>query len=309
MKIVTVTLNPAFDMHCYVENFQPFHENLARISACEAGGKGVNISRALTSCGVENTAIVVVGEENGGAFLKNIEADGMRFDAIEVVGRIRENITLHTNDAPETRISFSGFCVDDGLLETVERCILEAATEETILTFTGRNPEGISIDATKKLLGRLKSAGLKIVIDSRSFTKEDLIEASPWLIKPNEEEISAYTDVEVNDIDSAKKAAETLRAKGIENVMISLGARGAVLSTAEGCFFANAPELQPLSTIGAGDSSIGGFCAAVKEGKNYRDALRYAVSYGSAACMTEGTRPPRAEDVSDLLGKVIVEKI
>ena len=68
MNIVTLTLNPAFDIHCYAQDFQPFHENLARITANDAGGKGVNISRALTVNGVENTALVVLGEENGDSF-------------------------------------------------------------------------------------------------------------------------------------------------------------------------------------------------------------------------------------------------
>ena len=309
MKIITVTLNPAFDMHCFAENFQPFHENLARITACEAGGKGVNISRALTSCGVDNTALVVIGEENGDSFLKNLAADGMNVCSIAWTGRIRENITLHTDNAPETRISFSGFNADDSLLERVEAELEKIAESGDILTFTGRNPEGVSLSATKAMLGRLKARGVRIVIDSRSFGKEDLIEARPWLIKPNEEEISMYTDIAVTDFESAKTAARALREKGIENVMISLGARGAMLDSAEGCFVAHAPKINALSTIGAGDSSIGGFCAAAKLGLPFAEMLRYAVSYGSAACMTEGTRPPKAEAVRELLGRIKVEKI
>ena len=111
MNIITVTLNPAFDMHCYTEDFQPFHENLAKITACEAGGKGINISRALTVNGVDNVALAVVGEENEEAFIKSLRADKMDVRSIRWSGRIRENITLHTNNAPETRISFSGSAI------------------------------------------------------------------------------------------------------------------------------------------------------------------------------------------------------
>ena len=108
MKIITITLNPAFDVHCFSENFRPYHENLAKITASEAGGKGVNISRALTVCGTENLAFVVLGEENGDGFARAMSADGMTYRTISVAGRIRENITLHTDHADETRISFSG---------------------------------------------------------------------------------------------------------------------------------------------------------------------------------------------------------
>ena len=306
MKIVTLTLNPAFDIHCYTENFQPYHENLAQITANDAGGKGVNISRALTVNGVENTALVVLGEENAESFRKSLTADHIPFREITVTGRIRENITLHTNNAPETRISFAGFTANDLLIDTVEAELNTLLEHGDILTFTGRNPDGVSLDRVKTMLIKLRDRGVKIVLDSRSFGKQDLIDVRPWLIKPNEEEIGMYTDIHVKDFSDAKAAAEALRSTGIENVMISLGAQGALLACSAGCYTVQAPKIEALSTIGAGDSSIGGFCAAAMEGLDYPDMLCYAVSFGSAACMTEGTRPPKAEDVQKLLRQLDV---
>lgn len=309
MKIVTLTLNPAFDIHCYAENFQPFHENLAQVTTNEAGGKGVNISRALTVNGVENTALVVLGEENGDSFRRAMNADGICFREITVNGRIRENITLHTNNAPETRISFAGFTANDTLIGKVEKILNDLMDNDSILTFTGRNPEGVSMDRVKSMLIGLQKKGVKIVLDSRSFGKQDMIDVHPWLIKPNEEEIGMYTDVVVQDFDSAKQAAEALRATGIENVMISLGSKGAMLCCETGCYMVQAPKINALSTIGAGDSSIGGFCAAAKAGLKYPDMLRYAVAYGSSACMTEGTRPPSPDQVLLFLKQLFVERI
>ncbi len=301
MKIVTLTLNPAFDVHCYAENFQPYHENLARVTAYEAGGKGINISRALTANGVENTALVVLGKENGDGYRRSLMADGISFLEIPVAGRIRKNITLHTDHAPETRISFSGFTADDTLMDEVEARLDGLLDENSILTVTGRNPDGVSMQRIQTMLFAWRERGVKTVVDSRSFGKRDLINARPWLIKPNEEEIGAYTGIEVRDFETAKTAATDLRAQGMENVMISLGARGAVLCCESGCYAVPAPKIKALSTIGAGDSSIGGFCAAAKAGLNGSERLRYAVAYGSAACMTEGTRPPKAEDVARIL--------
>ena len=83
MKIITLTLNPAIDMHCYAENFEPFHENLAKITSTDAGGKGVNISRALTLNGVDNLALVVLGSENGKSF-----ADRLGKSSVGMVNRI-----------------------------------------------------------------------------------------------------------------------------------------------------------------------------------------------------------------------------
>ena len=307
MKIITLTLNPAIDMHCYAENFEPFHENLAKITSTDAGGKGVNISLALTLNGVDNLALVVLGEENGKSFADSLKADGMELAEIYVDGRIRENITLHTNNNPETRISFAGFVATDEIIDKVEEMLCDV-DENTIITLTGSNPKGMTIERVMKMVENFQAKGAKVVIDSRSFSKENLFASKPWLIKPNEEEIGMYTDIEVTDFASAAKAAKQIREQGIENVIIS-SSKGAVLACAEGTFVAYAPKIKVVSTIGAGDSSIAGFIAAAKQGKSYPEMLKNAVAFGSAACMTEGTRPPLASDVAACLSEASVEAI
>lgn len=309
MKIITLTLNPAFDVHCSAEHFEAEHENLAIITEREAGGKGVNISRALTVNKVDNLAILAVGEDNGDDFCRELDKDSMKYSKITLPGRIRENITIHTKDAPETRISFTGFDTDKTLLGLFEEKLAAMIEDGDLVTFTGRVPSGIAMSDVKAFLSRLCAKGAKIVIDSRSFSKDDLVEMHPWLIKPNEEEIAVYLNREVNSFESVLDGAKELFDSGIENVMISLGAEGALLVCAEGCFIARPPRIKALSTIGAGDSSIAGFMAAAADGKSAGDMLRTAVSYGSAACMSAGTRPPMPEDVCDIYGKVSVEKL
>ena len=307
MKIITLTLNPAIDMHCYAENFEPFHENLASITSLDAGGKGVNISRALVENGVDNLALVVLGEENGASFASSLKADGMKLAEIYVDGRIRENITLHTNNAPETRISFSGFVATNALIDKVEELLCDVDSD-TVVTLTGSNPKGITIERVMAMVKNFQAKGAKVIIDSRSFSKDNLFASNPWLIKPNEEEISMYTDIEVTDFASAAIAAKQIRAMGVENVMIS-SSKGAVLACAEGTFVAYAPKIKVASTIGAGDSSIAGFLAAATAGKSYAEMLRNAVAFGSAACTTEGTRPPLADVVASCLADTVVEAI
>ena len=309
MRLYTLTLNPAFDIHCYAENFTPFHENLATIISNDAGGKGVNISRALNCCQVENTAVVVMGRENAESFCRAIEQDGMCVKKILVDGRIRENITLHTNNAPETRISFEGFSADDSLLERAYALLEEEGLQDSIVTVTGRNPMGITMEATKRMIAKLQANGAKIVIDSRSFGRQDLIDCRPWLIKPNEEEIATYADIEGNRFEDVAKAAQILREEGIENVMVSLGAKGAMLCCEDGCFVASAPKVEVLSTIGAGDSSIGGFLAAAAAGEDAAGMLKSAVSYGSASCLSAGTRPPNPQDVAAVKKDIVVKMV
>ncbi len=307
MKLITLTLNPAIDVHCTAEHFEAEHENLAVITEREAGGKGINISRALTLNGVENLAILAVGDVNGEDFCRELDRDGMSYKAITLPGRIRENITIHTKGAPETRLSFTGFDTDNSLLSTFERELLPMLESGDIVTFTGRVPSGVDMSAVKDFLRKIEAKGAKIVIDSRSFEKDDLVEMKPWLIKPNEEEIAVYLNREIDSFDSVLEGAKQLYSEGIQNVMISLGAAGALLVCNEGVIIAKPPKIKALSTIGAGDSSIAGFIAAAATGKSAAEMLRTAVSYGSAACMSTGTRPPKAGDVAEIYEKVTVE--
>lgn len=302
MKIYTITLNPAYDVHAYAEHFAPFHENLAQVTSREAGGKGVNLSRALKNGGTENTAVVVLGKDNCGEFKAELEAAGLDTLLLEKPGRIRENLTLHCADQPETRISFSGFAVDDSLLDEVTALL--AVDTDTIITFTGRVASGMSMDKVKAFLKGLQKKGAKIVLDSKSFSIEDIFEVQPWLIKPNQEEISEYLGCEINTIDDAKDKAKVFADHGVTNVMVSLGEQGAMLLNDGRCYIATPPVINAISTIGAGDSSLAGFIAAAVSGRDSCDCLKNAVTYGTAACLTEGSLPPTAEDIATIYTQV-----
>jgi len=301
MKIITLTLGPAFDMHCHADSLQLDHENLVYMDLCQAGGKGVNISRALVNNGTDNLALLVLGQENASGFLQNLDADGVRYDAITVPGRIRENITIHTGPT-ETRISFPGFRVASDVLPQVEAKLLSLVDENTIVTMTGRTAEGMAMGDVKGMLRKAATKGAKIVVDSRSFTLNDLIDLKPWLIKPNQEEISAYLGREIRSLPETLAEAKALHTAGIANVMISMGGDGALLVCSEGTFIAVPPQVAVKSTIGAGDSAIAGFCACPSE--SAADKLRWAVAYGSAACMAEGTLPPSPQNIASLLENI-----
>ena len=295
MKIYTITLNPAYDVHAYTEHFAPFHENLANVTSREAGGKGVNLSRALKNGGTENTAVIVLGKENCVEFKAELDAAGITTLFLEKPGRIRENLTLHCAEQPETRISFSGFALDDSLLDEVAARL--NVDSDTVITFTGRVASGMTMDKVKAFLKDLQNQGAKIVLDSKSFSIEDIFEVQPWLIKPNQEEISEYLGCEVSTIQDAAQKAQVFADRGITNVMVSLGEQGAILLHDGKCYIAVPPVITAISTIGAGDSSLAGFIAAAQKGENAAECLKNAVAYGTAACLTEGSLPPTAADI------------
>ena len=166
----------------------------------------------------------------------------------------------------------------------------------------------MSMAKVKAFLKSLQAKGAKIVLDSKSFTLEDIFEVSPWLIKPNQEEISEYLNCPIDTIEDAVAKAHIFAEHGVVNTMISLGEQGALLLCDSNCYIATPPMIDAKSTIGAGDSTLAGFVAAAGRGEDAAGCLRNAVTYGTAACLTEGTLPPTAEGIALILPQVTVKK-
>lgn len=295
--IYTVTLNPATDIHYRVPGFAVGRESYADSVLTSCGGKGINVSRALTALGTENEALFL-GDADG-AFLSRIRAEGIRAFAVPTGGHIRENVTIHDPVSGETRISLDTFSVTETEFAAISEALFSRLSAGDTVAFCGRNPKGVEKSAVMDLLKAIKAHGAALVLDSNSFTPEDILDVLPDLIKPNEQELAAFGDF--SDVTST---AERLHEAGIRHVMISLGGDGIVYAGDTGVFRVSAPKITVRSTIGAGDSAIAGFIAAATAGKSARDCVRMAVAAGSAACLTEGTAPPAAETVCEFLKSI-----
>jgi len=305
MNIITLTLNPAFDVHCECERFETGRETLADSVLRGIGGKGINISRALLENGTDCTSLVVLGCENADDFLRGMDACGLSARiTLTLPGRIRENITIHPASGAETRLSFRGFSADASLLDRAASLI--RPDKNTLVTFTGSLPAGVPEESAEVFLQTLEKSGARVVIDSKSVPFAMLRRLKPWLIKPNAEEIAQYLGGE-RTTDELCEIARRLHTDGIANAMISLGADGAILACEEGVYLAKPPKIDARSTIGAGDSMIAGFLSAMDQPAEKR--LRTAIAYGSAACLTEGTNPPKPADIAAILEAVQVDKI
>lgn len=307
MKIITVTLNPAYDFHYQMNELVLYKENYVDHINFSVGGKGINISRALKKNGLENFAYVMLGKENKFELEERLRIEEIGYHAIYCKGRIRENITVHTPGKPETRISLDNFTLDETKLLELEMELLQVIDQDTIVAFSGRIPKGLSREGVIEFLLKLKHTGCYLAVDSSSLTMEDLLEVKPWLIKPNEQEIETLLKKPIKTIEEAKETAEWLHQQGIDMVLISMGPQGACLVTEDSYYIASTPDIQVKSTIGAGDSMIAGFIGAYAQHENLKECLLQGVAYGTAACMVEGTAPPEPEMIKELQDKILIQ--
>ena len=307
MRIITLTFNPAIDIHLKTDKFKICGENFVETVSRENGGKGVNASRALLSAACDNIAIVAVGADNGADFIGSLKKDGVNAIPVWVDGRIRENFTIKSSEG-ETRISFSGFSCGDEIFDEAEKIVGETS-EEDIIAFMGSLPPGTSVSIAIETLKKFRKGGAKIVVDSRSLSFDLIEDIKPWLVKPNEEEAERYFGIFPRDEKVAASISYLMREKGVENAVVSLGKRGAVLTCASGTYYADAPKIDVLSTIGAGDSFIAGFIAGYSAGYDEEKTFKYASAFGAAACMREGTLPPLKKDADKIFEKLSIVKI
>lgn len=304
MNIITLTLNPAIDVHLRADALTPSGYNTAHFVRRDSGGKGINVSRALLAFGAESLCYAVLGEDNAKEFAEPVVRAGIDIVYSTVRGRVRENINLQHSES-ETVIAMQGPALDRSAIDRVERDLSAHVSSDTVLVFSGSLSEGTDKDAVLSLLYKMKSLGARLVIDTRSLSTEEIISLRPYLIKPNEAEALALTGMSADSKERAAEIAIALRNMGCENVLLTLGEDGAALASGDGVFVADAPDITPVSTVGAGDSTIAGFLSSGTRGA---DALALAVAFGSAACLSEGTAPPDPCQIKRLLTEITVKR-
>lgn len=307
MNIITVTLNPAIDVHIGCEKFAPGKDTPYVVLRRDSGGKGVNISRALTYNGYDNLCYVVVGEENAQSFLAPLLELGMRVLRDTVSGSVRENLNIHSPEC-DTVLAGEGVMIDKSTVALMEQQLSPFISSDTYICFSGRITAASDKEAIICAIEKMKNRGAKIILDSRSFNLEDLIRIKPYLIKPNAEEITELTGEPSHTYEQAIRAGMKIFGVAAENILITLGAGGAVYICESGAYILDIPEIKSVSTTGAGDSSIAGFLVGIKLGYNLEDTLKQSMAYGAAACLREGTMPPKSEDIKKLIECVEVEK-
>lgn len=306
MNIITITPNPALDTHLESENFSRGGYNKARIIRRDSGGKGINLSRALAASSVDNSCFMMLGKEGAEGFILPLYNIGMNIEVIYTEGTVRENMNIH-HGGEETVISTDGPAVSAREVAELEQRLMPLVDKDSLVALCGSISEGSDKDAFLSLLYKLKANGARLVIDSKSLSAEEIIPLKPYLIKPNESEAELLTGLRPENLSDAARIAAALRDMGCECVMLTMGELGAVLASPSGIFVASAPRVEAKSTVGAGDSSIAGFLAAIARGEDYPKALARAVAFGASACMEEGSLPPMPENISAMLDVITVK--
>ena len=302
--IVTLTANPSFDRTIALSN-RLERGGVLRADAVleQAGGKGVNISRAAHDAGVETVAVFPAPSDS--PFTVELQQAGLVVRPVQPTGPIRVNLTLSEPDGTTTKINSAGAAADDALLARLRDAVTELAGTAQWIVLAGSLPPGAPDGWYAELAATLAGADAKVAVDTSEgplvALAEHLGHARPDVMKPNAEELALLTggDPAAVEADPAAAAAAARRLvdAGAGAVLATLGGKGAVLATPEGAWRATPPPITVLSTVGAGDSSLFGYVLADLRGAEPAERLRLAVAYGSAAASLPGTTIPAPRHV------------
>jgi 1-phosphofructokinase family hexose kinase len=311
--IVTVTLNAAIDKTLAVPNFRLGRRHRAVEQAAMAGGKGVNVARALRALGQPVIATGVAGGPTGTRIVEHLTEEGILNDFV----RIREESRTSTavvdpTSGEQTEINEHGPHVSEQELELFIDKLLYLAKGAAVCVFAGSLPRGVDAGLYGRLIEEMRRLGVTTVLDSEGEPLLIATRKGPDVVSPNEIEAEGLVGHEFSDEEDRRRAL---------GEMVEMGAREGIMTLADGClavlgdggerrlYRATLEPLEPVSSVGSGDAFLAGFVAARYGDRDTEDCLRFAVACGAESTQHFGAGVVEQREVERLLPEVRVETL
>ncbi len=298
--ILTITVNPSLDKSTSFKGLVPEQKIRCEPPHFDAGGGGINVSKAISRLGGTSLCCFTSGGSAGKMLEDLIASENIETAIIPTKSFTRENlIALEKNSNAQYRFGFPG----PDLTMDEQQKVLDVVRNSSakFVVASGSLNENLSADYYQKIATICKEKNMKFIADTSGEALEKTLETGVYLVKPNVGELAKLAGKERLEADDADDAARNLITSGkAEIVVVSLGPQGAVLVTKEDTFFVPAPNVHKKSTVGAGDSMVGGMVWALSQNKPLKEVIRWGVACGSAATMNDGTQLFKAEDAKRL---------
>ena len=290
--IVTVTLNAALDRTISVPNFQLGHRHRASQGLTLAGGKGINVARALKLLDVPVVATGLAGGRTGTRIVEELTAEAILNDFVRIGDESRTSTAVvDPTDGSYTEINEWGPQVQPEELAMLMEKISYLARAADLVVFAGTLPREVDDSFYAEAVRELNRRNVRSVLDSEGQPLRLGVEAEPFLVSPNQREAESLVGQEFRDDEDCMMALDRIADMGARNVLITSETTSFGLFRADRkrhLFRADAPRVEPVSAVGSGDVLLAAFLAARLPERPYEEALRSAVAAGAASTLEVG---------------------
>ena len=304
--IYTVTLNPALDKTVEIPDFTLDAVNRITTLRTDPGGKGLNVSKVIQKLGGTSTAIGVLGGTTGRRIADAMDALGVRTDFTFVEGETRTNLKVvdparHTN----TDLNEPGLTVTPDVLGSMLAALTAKIQPGDIVVLSGSLPKGAPADTYGVWTAACGKAGARVFLDADGEALRHGLAAKPYLVKPNNHELSRLTGHTLDTADDLLAAARDMIAEGVGRVVVSMGSDGALFVSETGAYRAEGLKVPVGSTVGAGDSMVAALAYAEAQGLDDGHTVMLAVATSAANVMCSGSQAAECSAIYELLPRVI----
>jgi 6-phosphofructokinase 2 len=307
--IATITLNPSLDEYIMVDGLVVDETNRWIRRRRYAGGKGIDVSRAVNEMGGETTAYGFIGGPNGRLLEILLDEEGVIFQFTPIKQETRTNFIISDiKTKHQTLIGAPGPRISKRELERFSRKLNEIKPSPDILVVGGSVPPGAPDNIYYDIIINAKNRGIRTILDVSDQWLIEGVKAKPYLIKPNVHEAEQLLGRKLPNEETIVEAALEILKMGIEIVVISRGKDGIIAASKNHLYTAVPPLVKVRSTVGAGDCTVAGLALRLAHNEPLIEACRLAVAMGAAAVLTPGTELCRRADVERLLPRVEVRR-
>ncbi|WP_373706739.1 1-phosphofructokinase [Neisseria dentiae] len=298
-KFLCVTLNPAIDFTVSLDILQIGAVNRQQAAEQHAAGKGLNVAQILRDLGHEVTVSGFLGNGNAELFRQHFARQGFRDEFVYVDGETRLNVKIAEESGRMTDINGKGFIVGDADKAALSAKIAPLAAEADYVAVCGSLPQQFSPEDLQDLLACLKKANPKLAVDTSGAALAAAVACSPFLIKPNSEELQESFGLAADTTEEQAQALANLP-QSVEHLVLSMGENGVNWWHQGRCLHAGAAPVQVKSTVGAGDTLLAGILHGLASGHSQEETLQTAAALAAHAVSQIGFGIPDNERLSAL---------
>ncbi len=310
IKLATVTLNPAIDWTVSISNFKAGQVNRVEREQSDAGGKGVNVASVLADYGFSLAVTGFLGAENSYLFEQLFSRKKIDDRFVRLAGRTRVGVKIVDEINRETTdLNFPGQAPTEADVAQLFQIVEELAGDCQWFVLAGSLPAGLNPGVYDELVRLIKSKGRAVALDTSGEALRQALPAAPTLVKPNINELEELVGRRLETQAAVIRAAGSWLAQGMETVVVSMGAEGAIFIEAEGVVLAQPPPVTVKSTVGAGDAMVSGTVAGKMQGFSLADCARLATAFSASAVSQVGSGLPSPEVIENFKSQVTINHL